>query len=75
MLSSWKGLKLLNPFPPTPAKTTPFVILLCLMPDDFTRQERASRRENMKYLLWVYHCCLDKQNVLYTISECFVLKV
>ena len=25
-----------NPFPPKPAKTSPFVILLCLMPDDFT---------------------------------------
>ena len=27
---------------PRPAQTVPFVILLCLTPDDFTRQWRAS---------------------------------
>ena len=32
----------LNPFPPRPAKTTPFVTLLCLMPDNFTRHGSAS---------------------------------
>ena len=31
----------INPFTPRLAKTTPFVILLCLMPDDFTHQGRA----------------------------------
>ena len=30
-----------NPFPPRPAKTGPFIILLCLMSDDFTREGRA----------------------------------
>ena len=33
---------LINPFLPTPAQTTPFVILLYLMLDDFTCQGRAS---------------------------------
>ena len=31
----------LKPFPPRPAKTDPFVILLCLAPNDFTRQGRV----------------------------------
>ena len=31
----------LNPFPPRAAKSGHFVILLCLTPDDFTRQRRA----------------------------------
>ena len=31
-----------NSFPPRPAKTGPFIILLCLMPDDTTHQGRAS---------------------------------
>ena len=35
-------------FSPRPAKATPFVILLCLMPDDFTRQGRASGWERVK---------------------------
>ena len=39
----WPSL-FLNPLPPSPAKTIPFVILLCLTPDDFTRQERAVSR-------------------------------
>ena len=33
---------------PRPAKTVPFVILLCLTPDDFTRQGRASGWERVK---------------------------
>ena len=37
----------LNPFSPRPAKTVPFVILLCLTPDDFTRQGRASGWERV----------------------------
>ena len=37
----WVIKILINLFPPRPAKTGPFVILLCLMPDDFTHQERA----------------------------------
>ena len=41
----------LNPFPPRLAKTIPFVILLCLMPDDFTRQWRASGWERVN---WAY---------------------
>ena len=39
-----------NPFPPalqTVAKTAPFVILPYLMPDDFTRQRRASGWERV----------------------------
>ena len=32
----------LNPFPPRAAKSGRFVILLCLTPDDFARQKRAS---------------------------------
>ena len=42
----------LNPFPLRPAKTVPFVILLCLTPDDFTYQGRASgwERVNRAYL-------------------------
>ena len=32
---------------PKPAKTGPFVILLCLTPDNFTRQEGTSRRERV----------------------------
>ena len=32
---------------PRPAKTIPFVILLCLTPDDFTRQWRASGWERV----------------------------
>ena len=35
------SLFLLNPFPPKPAKTGPFIILLCLTPDDFTHQGRT----------------------------------
>ena len=37
----WPSL-FLNPLPPRPAKTSPFIILLCLMPDYFTSQGRAS---------------------------------
>ena len=33
---------LINPFPPTAAKSGHFVISLCLMPGDFTCQRRAS---------------------------------
>ena len=36
---------------PRPAKTVPFVILLCLMPDDFTHQWRASGWESVN---WAY---------------------
>ena len=39
----------INPFIPRLAKTGPFVILLCVMPDDFTHQGRASSRERVKY--------------------------
>ena len=35
----------INPFPPRPAQTAPFVIFLCLMPDNFPHQGRASKRE------------------------------
>ena len=31
-----------NPFPPRPTKIGPFNILLCLTPDDFTHQGKAS---------------------------------
>ena len=35
------SLNLVNPLPPRPAKLGSFVILLCLTPNDFTRQGRA----------------------------------
>ena len=38
-------------FPPWPAKIAPFVILLCLMPDNFTHQGRASGWEKVN---WAY---------------------
>ena len=45
----WSTLKvmnadwvLINPFPPRAAKSRHFIILLCLMPDNFTCQRRAS---------------------------------
>ena len=41
----------LDPFPPRPAKTGPFIILLCLTPDDFTHQRRASGWERVKLCL------------------------
>ena len=33
-----------NPFPPRPAKTSPFVILLCLTQGNFTREGKASKK-------------------------------
>ena len=45
---------LFNPFPPRPAKTSPFTILLCLMPDDCTHQGRASAWELVN---WAYCIC------------------
>ena len=43
---------IIKPFPPRPAKTHhPFVILLCLIPDDFSHQWRGSRRERVN---WAY---------------------
>ena len=38
----------LNSFFPRPAKASPFVILLCLMPDNFICQGRASVWERVK---------------------------
>ena len=40
---------LFNPFPPRAAKSGHFVILLCLTPDDFTRQRRAPGWERVKW--------------------------
>ena len=40
-----------NFFPPEPAKTALFIILLCLTPDDFTRQGRTSGWERVT---WAY---------------------
>ena len=37
-----------NPFPPRVAKSSHFVSLLCLTPDDFTRQGRAPGWERVK---------------------------
>ena len=53
----------LNPFSPRPAKTGPFIILLCLMTDDFTCQGRASGcRERVKPIkkqqINMFHCYL-----------------
>ena len=47
--SLWLGLRLR----PRPAKTVPFVILLCLTPDDFTCQWRASGWERVKTLFYI----------------------
>ena len=41
----------LNPFSPRPAKTVPFVSLLCLMLYYFTHQGRASGWERVKTLV------------------------
>ena len=45
-----------NPFPPRLSKTTSLVILLLyiIMPVDFTRQGRASRRERVLKGLWLF---------------------
>ena len=40
--------KVFNPFSPRPAKTVPFVSLLCLTLYDITRQGRASGWERVK---------------------------
>ena len=39
----------LNPVPPRAAKSGHFVILLCLTPDDFARQRKASGWERVNY--------------------------
>ena len=44
----------LTSFPPGPAKTPPFVIIPCLMPDDFTHQGRASRKERVNVYTIVF---------------------
>ena len=36
-----------------PVKTVPFVILLCLMPDDFTHQWRASGWERVNIFMMI----------------------
>ena len=59
----------LNISSPRPAKTVPFVFLLCLTPDDFSRQWRASGWERVKekilsvystseqFIVFQYHNC------------------
>ena len=44
-----------NPFPPGLAKTKPFIILLCLMPNNFTHQWRASGWERVNWANWPAH--------------------
>ena len=51
----------LNPFPPRPAKTVPFVSLLCLTLYNFTRQGRASGWERVKRNFY----CFVRQKDLY----------
>ena len=51
----------LNPFSPKPAKTVPFVSLLCLTLYDFTRQGRASGWERVKISLNIN----DKQSTIF----------
>ena len=51
----------LNLSSPRPVKTIPFVILLCLMPNDFTHQGRASRWERVKHNFY----CFVRQKDLY----------
>ena len=47
----------INPFPPRADKSVHFIILLCLTPDNFTRQRRAPGWERVKVdgkgLKWV----------------------
>ena len=52
----------LNPFSPRLAQTIHFVILLCLTPDDFTRQGKASGWERVKWFeqLSLLHVILMK---------------
>ena len=62
----------LNPFPPRPAKTVPFVMLLCLMPDNFTRQRRASGWERVKHVISLYrrystYCTVHVNGVLHRV--------
>ena len=45
----------LNPF--SLAETAAFVILLCVIPDDFTHQGWAFRKERVK-VKWINTCCL-----------------
>ena len=47
-LFSEDDLRSLNHFPPRPTQTIPFVILLWLNPNDFTRQGRASEWERVE---------------------------
>ena len=42
-----KTVTTFNPFTPRPAKTDPFSILICLTPDNFTCQWRASGWERL----------------------------
>ena len=48
----------LNPFSPRPAQTSPFIIVLCLMPNYFTRQGRASRYERVRDYIRIYYIIL-----------------
>ena len=43
---------IINPFSPRPTKTSPFIILFCLMPNNFTHQGKACwwERVNWAYL-------------------------
>ena len=50
-LTSSSGVRQTNRFSLRPGQTVPFVILLCLMPDDFTCQWRASGWERVN---WAY---------------------
>ena len=49
-------ITIINPFPPRAAKSGHFVILLCLTPDDLTRQRRAPGWERPNLLINFLRC-------------------
>ena len=50
---------LINVFSPRLAKTVPFVIFLCITPEDFTRQWRASGWEHLQLYVKLYGANLN----------------
>ena len=55
---------LINLSSPRLAKTVPFVILLCLTPDDFTHQWGASGWERVKKMQFSLDCHLHPMIIL-----------
>ena len=57
----------LNPFSPRPAKTSPFVILLCLTPEDFARQGRAPGWERVNWTSYSWSTIRSNLNIRYPV--------